>query len=255
MIQKLWDFRADEFSQHRSSDEGKRKIKRVLEYLLDQNLLDGETEVLDIGCGPGNYALGLARQAKRVTGIDISPNMIQKARGKAAGEGVHNVSFEVTPWETLDLEARGWVKQFDLVFASMCPGINSKDTLLKMVTASRGFCFLSSFARREDEVRDALYKLVHGQEPGSRWGRNIYYIFNLLWLWGYYPSVRYHDSEWVNQTQLEKAVELYSLHLAGSGQLRDDQIKIIRDYLTGIARDGLVREKVRAKVAWLHWAV
>jgi 2-polyprenyl-3-methyl-5-hydroxy-6-metoxy-1,4-benzoquinol methylase len=45
--------------------------------------------VLDIGCGPGHYAIALARQgAARVVGIDFAPRMIELARKRAVAAGV-----------------------------------------------------------------------------------------------------------------------------------------------------------------------
>lgn len=44
---------------------------------------------LDVGCGPGHYAVALAqRGAAGVTGIDLAPAMIELARRKAADAGV-----------------------------------------------------------------------------------------------------------------------------------------------------------------------
>jgi len=44
--------------------------------------------MLDIGCGTGNYSLDLARRGLRVTGIDISPAMLEVARQKAVQAGL-----------------------------------------------------------------------------------------------------------------------------------------------------------------------
>ncbi len=40
-------------------------------------------EVLDLGCGTGNVALRLARRGLRVTGLDLSPQMLDLAREKS----------------------------------------------------------------------------------------------------------------------------------------------------------------------------
>jgi ubiquinone/menaquinone biosynthesis C-methylase UbiE len=41
-------------------------------------------EVLDLGCGTGNVAWRLAERGLRVTGVDLSPEMLDVARGKTA---------------------------------------------------------------------------------------------------------------------------------------------------------------------------
>jgi len=52
----------------------------------------GDT-VLDLGCGTGAIALGLAADADRVVGRDISEGMMDEARRKAAERGLGNVEF------------------------------------------------------------------------------------------------------------------------------------------------------------------
>lgn len=64
----------------------------ALTAALDQ-LTIGPT-VLDLGCGTGDLALTLARRGHAVTGVDISPVAIARARAKAAAENL-TVRFEV----------------------------------------------------------------------------------------------------------------------------------------------------------------
>ncbi|MGB9792759.1 MAG: class I SAM-dependent methyltransferase [Thermacetogeniaceae bacterium] len=45
-------------------------------------------EILDVGCGTGNFSLELARLGAKVTGIDISEEMLGVARRKAEAEGL-----------------------------------------------------------------------------------------------------------------------------------------------------------------------
>ncbi|MFE7973276.1 class I SAM-dependent methyltransferase [Streptomyces shenzhenensis] len=42
-------------------------------------------DVLDLGCGTGSLALLAAEQGHRVTGVDLSPAMVDLARAKTAG--------------------------------------------------------------------------------------------------------------------------------------------------------------------------
>lgn len=49
--------------------------------------------VLDLGCGDGRLALGVAPFATRVDGIDPDPDAIAAARKNARQSGVRNVRF------------------------------------------------------------------------------------------------------------------------------------------------------------------
>lgn len=51
--------------------------------------------VLDVGCGDGRFALGLAPLASSVEGLDPDPDAIAGARTNARKDGVRNVRFKV----------------------------------------------------------------------------------------------------------------------------------------------------------------
>ncbi|WP_208352981.1 class I SAM-dependent methyltransferase [Pseudaestuariivita rosea] len=61
----------------------------VLDLLLKHAALRPGERVLDIGCGTGNSTLAAAAVADHVTGLDISPTLLDLARTRA----VDNVSF------------------------------------------------------------------------------------------------------------------------------------------------------------------
>ena len=60
-------------------------------------------EVLEFGCGTGSTAIAHAPYVAHLRAIDISANMLEIARGKAAAAGVVNVTFEQAAIETLDV--------------------------------------------------------------------------------------------------------------------------------------------------------
>lgn len=53
-----------------------------------------EALILDIGCGTGRHSLELARRGYNVTGFDLSPSMIEKARLLAEKENL-KIDFQV----------------------------------------------------------------------------------------------------------------------------------------------------------------
>src|SRR5215472_10987252 len=59
--------------------------------------LENIQTVLDVGCGPGGWALGVAHTypGKIVFGIDISTTMITYAQAQASAQRLSNVTFTV----------------------------------------------------------------------------------------------------------------------------------------------------------------
>jgi len=51
-------------------------------------------QILDIGCGTGRHSLELARRGYDVTGIDLSPSMIEKAKTMAQKENL-KIDFQI----------------------------------------------------------------------------------------------------------------------------------------------------------------
>lgn len=64
-----------------------------IDLLLQRVSLTGKESLLDVACGPGLLALGLAPQVKKVTGIDLVPAMLEKARIFQAERGLKNAEW------------------------------------------------------------------------------------------------------------------------------------------------------------------
>ncbi|WP_406009827.1 class I SAM-dependent methyltransferase [Streptomyces sp. NBC_00637] len=80
-----WDAAAaafDEEPDHGLLDPGVRAAwaRRLRDWLPEHGC-----DLLDLGCGTGSLSLLAAEQGHRVTGVDLSPAMIDLARAKLAG--------------------------------------------------------------------------------------------------------------------------------------------------------------------------
>lgn len=51
--------------------------------------------VLDVACGTGRFVLSLAGRVKHVTGIDLTPAMIEQARAARAGTSLTNIEWKI----------------------------------------------------------------------------------------------------------------------------------------------------------------
>lgn len=64
--------------------------------LIEQKIpVEKFPEIVDVGCGRGRHSITLAGRGYEVTGLDLSPQAIQKARRIAADRGLSNVKFVV----------------------------------------------------------------------------------------------------------------------------------------------------------------
>lgn len=87
----------EQFLHSIATDDERRAWNRVLDLLAPA----GTTlDVLDVGCGTGFLALLFAQRGHRVTGSDLAPEMIERARAKAAERGA-NATFLVDDAEAL----------------------------------------------------------------------------------------------------------------------------------------------------------
>ncbi|MGW4031473.1 class I SAM-dependent methyltransferase [Streptomyces sp. NPDC004838] len=82
-------------------------------YLIGE--LDPKALVLDIGCGPGTITADLAALVPqgRVTGVDLAPDVVGRAREYAAEQGLENTEFAVADVNALAYED----DSFDVVHA------------------------------------------------------------------------------------------------------------------------------------------
>ena len=95
-----YDRRAAAYAQHRNVHPG------VVAALIENSPLDTNTRVLDVGCGTGNYAAALTEAIGcRISGIEPSAQMLERARTAAPWESLVQGSAEALPWvgESFDL--------------------------------------------------------------------------------------------------------------------------------------------------------
>jgi ubiquinone/menaquinone biosynthesis C-methylase UbiE len=128
---------------------GREKALRA-KLLRLARLLPGET-MLDVGCGTGTLAVAAARRAGRagqVTAVDVSPEMLARARRKADKARVR-IDFREAPAQALPFQD----SRFDLVTSTVMlhhvpaearPGVVRE---MARVARPQGRVFIADFAR------------------------------------------------------------------------------------------------------------
>lgn len=81
---RYWDAAAEQFDE--APDHGLKDpaVYQAWSELLRDALPDPHGAALDVGCGTGTLCLLLANLGYAVTGADLSPAMVERARAKAA---------------------------------------------------------------------------------------------------------------------------------------------------------------------------
>ena len=89
-----WDRQAASFDDQ--PDHGLRDpvVRQAWTKLLDGWGIAKSARVLDIGCGTGSLSLVLAGLGHQVTGIDLSSEMITRAKEKTANDG-YQINYQV----------------------------------------------------------------------------------------------------------------------------------------------------------------
>lgn len=69
--------------------------------VLEAMELGADDDVLDLACGPGLITCAAARIARSVTGIDLTPAMLEQARRTQAAQGLANLTWMIGDVESL----------------------------------------------------------------------------------------------------------------------------------------------------------
>ena len=95
------------------------------DILFYEQFISDSVSVLELGCGTGRVAFPLAKKAKQVVGVDVSGDMISRAKKKLKSA---NVEFLLGDMSSLNLKAK-----FDLIIAPfrVLQTLETEDVVLK----------------------------------------------------------------------------------------------------------------------------
>lgn len=152
---EFWDSRAHRFAARTdgtaATDPFLARVRRAMAP---------HSHVVDIGCGPGRFALALAPTARRVTAVDLSPVMLSLVRRRARQDGLHNIRTVRASW----LDAQ--VGKADVLLCSyVLPLIADAEPFLGKMEAARdpdrGVAFVYMNAMSGEALTDPLWRRFH----------------------------------------------------------------------------------------------
>lgn len=252
---KRWDKRAAGFAKHTAAPEAVKRKEKILSMLKDAGALKSGINVLDIGAGPGNWAIPMVEVGAEVTALEPSQGMVDQLKKQVAEKGVEGISIDQRTWQEIDLEKDDFAGRFDLVFASMSPGVRDPETLRKAMKASRGFCYLSTFSGGGwRSCYNDMWKELFGQELESHsW--DFIYPFNYIYSLGYRPCVDFHLLSHNREESIEEAIENIIFFVEMGTNITPDIRKKLAAYVEKNAVDGIFRQEHTICQGIMLWQV
>jgi SAM-dependent methyltransferase len=104
----------------RDYDRFSRYMEQGARIFYEQLDVPAGCQLLDVACGSGQVALWAARYGVNVTGVDIAPNLVQRAQARAKAEGL-NARFREGDAEALPFEDASFDVVTSLVGAMFAP--------------------------------------------------------------------------------------------------------------------------------------
>ena len=250
----VWNKRSGRYAQNMEKDRRQKKTDDILGF-LDECGFDPEgARVLDIGCGPGTLSLPLARLGADVTSLDISSGMLDRLKDAVKQESLPIDIIECS-WWTADIDELGFRNEFDLVIASMTPGIRDAENFDRMMACSKKRCYYSNFLRREE---DKAYREIRSSilgESSENTMNGVIFPFMYLYLSGYRPSVRVNHSVFKEETSWQEAAER-AIDFIGRSRDFDDVIKgKIMDYYQNTSSGGVYCSESDVYTGMMVWEV
>jgi SAM-dependent methyltransferase len=243
----FWNKRAEEFTSRVMPDAA--RVAEIVDWLKAQGVTLAGARVLDIGSGPGAFTLPFARAGAKVVALEPAEAMVSALEELMAREKLKG-SIQVYKglWEDVDLEAEGWRGSFDLVFASMSPGINSWETIEKALNCSRQYCYFSSFAgERFNDHYVKLWEILYGHEMPP-WPADIIFVNQLLLLRGYDVTFHVWNRRRPEAIPVEDGVEEFKKFFLQYGQEVPHMEEEIRTYLKNHLSEGLFKHEINTRL-------
>ncbi|WP_042164533.1 class I SAM-dependent methyltransferase [Paenibacillus gorillae] len=230
---RSFDPKAKIFNEQSFNEEGKKRSKRIINWLEGQGVRFENAAVLDIGAASGVFTVPFAERGARVTALESSPPLVELLKENTAKFADGQVSIVHEPFEHIDVESKGWREAFDLVFVSMCPVIHDWESVEKVLFSAKEYCYISMpVTHNEHSLLEEIWPLVTTGQPFKKKPLEMGYLLHLLYLKGYsYESLVTREMQ-TKEVTLEAALQEVMTLLGHYGLPADERtVQMVSSYL------------------------
>lgn len=230
----MFDHKAASFNEEVFSEGGRRRSERIIGWLEGQGVDFAGLSVLDIGAASGGFSVPFAERGAKVTAVEPNAPLADlfEANMARVSPGKEKITLVRKAFEDLDLAAMGWEKAFDLVFVSMCPVIIDWQSVERVLSCARQYCYISLMAGgRTHSLLQEVLPLLTGRESHPE-SSDMAYLNHLLYLKGYaYQSIVTKEMKSTVLTPEAAVQEVMEQLMPHQLQADDSSRKIVTDYV------------------------
>ena len=192
------------------------------------------SQVLDIGSGPGTLAIPLSPLVKEITAVEPGAGMVEILRKHAEREGLRNITCVQKTWEEIDLSL-DLPTPFDIVIASLSLTMyDIREALQKMDAASSGSVHLFWFVDMPfwERMYADLWEPLHGSPYHA--GPKTDCLFGVLYQMGIYADVRMLPLQ--KEYRFKNLDEMLVFFRSRFGAKTPEKERKVDDYITPLIR-------------------
>ena len=241
----FWDNRARNYPLP-FDRETHAKTGRILRLLKGMGAEFSGRRFLDIGTGTGVYALRLAGAARRVLGVDSSPEMLKVFRRERRRLGIKNAACLRSVWSALP--AARVAGRFDIALASMTMAVKTRADILKMERAAPLRVYIGWAGLRRNALLEKCYS-HHGVEYKAPEGSAA--VLKVLEELGRKPKVKYITDAWTRRNSVAETLRDIEVGLKVNGAKPDRAWT--EKLLRRLARGGKVAQRTSVRKALIVW--
>ncbi|SDY23802.1 Methyltransferase domain-containing protein [Evansella caseinilytica] len=238
---RSFDHKANTFNEQSFSEEGRKRTRRIMNWLEGQGVCFEDASVLDIGAASGVFTVPFAERGARITAVETSPPLIELLEENTSTFAEDRVRIVHEKFEDIDVQSRGWNQAFDLVFVSMSPVIHNWESVEKVLQCAKKFCYISMpVIPTEHSLVKEIWPLVTDKPYQSKL-TEMGYLLHLLYLKGYaYESLITREAS-TKEVAREEALQEVMTWLGHHRLPVDERNRnFIADYLTQAYPSGKV---------------
>ncbi|MFP4545282.1 MAG: class I SAM-dependent methyltransferase [Methanomassiliicoccales archaeon] len=224
--------------------------REMVDFLVRESFLQGGDRVLDVGCGPGTFALPLAEHAGEVVALDSARGMLDRLMEEASRRSLENITPLHRDWDS-PLEG-----EFDLVISSLSPAIRAPEDLFRMESLSSRACVLITRAgkgRVSQFDRDMWEEVLGGFRQSGAF--EVRYPFNVLYDRGKHPNLRLYPFEFQRESTVERAWEEQLHYCSIFTEMDGGKREALRRVIDRHQEDGVLRRISSGALGMLYWRV